>query len=92
MNENVIDFTLGEVLDHVDSIIDNTENFDGIFPGVSNLRDLGNVSKFGLKFVKHSGPINLALFNLTQKDYNSIDAIKFAGLEYIKFKRELFLV
>ena len=88
MNENVIDFTLGEVLDHVDSIIDNTENFDGIFPGVSNLRDLGNVSKFGLKFVKHSGPINLALFNLTQKDYNSIDAIKFAGLEYIKFKRE----
>ena len=62
--------------------------FEGIYPGQSNLRDLGNVDKFGKRFVKHSGPINLALFNLTQKDYNSIDAIKFAGLEYIKFKRE----
>ena len=88
MNENVIDFTFGEVLDHVDSIVDNNDEFNGIFPGSSNLRDLGNLSKHGLKFVKHSGPINLALFNLTQKDFDAIAAIRFAGNEYIKFKRE----
>ena len=88
MNENVVDFTLGEVLDHVSSIIDNTPNFNGTFPGVGNLRDLGNLSQNGLKFVKHSGPINLASFNLTQKDFDAINSIKFAGLEYIKFKRE----
>lgn len=92
MNENVTDFTFGEVLDHVDSIIDNNDSFEGIFPGTSNLRDLGPVSKYGLKFIKHSGPINLALFNLTQKDFDSIASIKFAGLEYIKFKREFLRV
>ena len=88
MNENITSFTLGEVSDHVDSIVDNQPSFAGVFPGVSNLRDLGDVSKFGLKFVQHSGPINLAIVNLTDKDYNMVEAIKFAGEEYIKFKRE----
>ena len=88
MNENITSFTLGEVSDHVDSIVDNEPSFAGVFPGVSNLRDLGDVSKFGLKFVQHSGPINLAIVNLTDKDYNMVEAIKFAGEEYIKFKRE----
>ena len=44
--------------------------------------------KFGLKFVQHSGPINLAIVNLIHKDYNMVEAIKFAGEEYIKSKRE----
>ena len=87
-NENVTTFTLGEVLDHVDSIVDNVNGFTGVFPGVSNLRDIGDASKYGLKFVQHSGPINLALFNLTNKDYDAIEALKYSGFEYIKFKRE----
>ena len=91
-NENVTSFTLGEVLDHVDSIVDSIPGFAGVYPGVSNLRDLGNLAPFGLKFVQHSGPVNLALYNLTDKDYNSIEAIKYAGLEYIKFKREFLRV
>ena len=88
MNENVVDFTFGEVLDHVSSIVDNVNDFTGSFPGVGNLRDLGPVSQFGLRFVQHSGPINLALFNLTSKDYNMIKAIEYSGREYIKQKRE----
>ena len=88
MNENITDFTLGEVLDHVDSIVDNAPGFSGQFPGSSNLGDLGLVSKYGLKFVQHSGPINLALFNLTDKDYDLVEAIRYSGREYIKFKRE----
>ncbi len=87
-NENVTTFTLGEVLDHVSSIVDNNDEVTGTFPGVGNLRDVGQLSKYGLKFVKHSGPINLALYNLTNKDYDAIGAIRYAGLEYIKFKRE----
>ena len=54
MNENVNTFTLGEVLDLLKALIPN-ENFVGP-PGTGNLRDLGQLSKFGLKFVKHSGP------------------------------------
>lgn len=87
-NENVTSFTLGEVLDHVDSIVDNINGFTGTYPGVSNLRDLGNASKYGLKFVQHSGPVNLALYNLSDKDYDAIESMKWSGFEYIKFKRE----
>lgn len=88
MNENIADFTLGEVLDHVESIVDNAPDFTGTYPGVSNLGDLGPVSQYGLRFVQHSGPINLPLYNLTNKDYDAIEAIRFSGREYIKFKRE----
>ena len=88
MNENIVDFTFGEVLDHVDSIVDSIPAFNGVFPGNSNLGNLGFASQYGLKFVQHSGPINLALLNLTSKEYNMIDAIKYANREYIKFKRE----
>ena len=42
-NKNITSFTLGEVSDHVDSIVDNPP-LAGVFPGVSNLRDLGDVS------------------------------------------------
>ena len=92
MNENVTSFTQGEVLDHVSSIVDNIDTFEGVFPGVGNLRDIGNVSPFGLRFVQHSGPINLALFNLTNKQYDMNEAVADAGIEYIRFKREFLKV
>ena len=92
LNENVETFTLGEVLDHVGSIVDNAKDFNGIFPGTSNLKDLGDITPLGLKFVQHSGPINLALYNTTNKDFDAIRAIRYSGLEYIKFKREFLRV
>ena len=32
MNENVVDFTFGEVLDLPNSIVDNNDDFTGVFP------------------------------------------------------------
>ena len=86
MNENVVDFTFGEVLDHVSSIVDNVNDFTGSFPGVGNLRDLVRIPIW-IAFVQHSDPINPALFNLTSKDYNMIKAIEYSR-EYIQQKRE----
>lgn len=88
LNDNVTTFTLGEVNDHVDSIIENLDNFEGTFPGENNLRDLGPVSQFGTKFVQHSGPLNIALFHLTDKTANIIKALRFAKTEYSRFKRQ----
>jgi hypothetical protein len=88
LNDNVVSFTLGEVNDHVDSIIENLADFEGDFPGETNLRDLGSISKFGRKFVQHSGPVNLALFHLTDKNANIIKAMRFARKEYARFKRQ----
>jgi hypothetical protein len=88
INDNITSFTLGEVNDHVDSIIENLTDFEGTFPGETNLRDLGDVSKYGKKFIQHSGPLNLALFHLTDKNANIVKAIKYARKEYARFKRQ----
>ena len=89
-NENITEFTLGEVNDHVATIIEQTDNFAGIYPGTSNLRDLGNVTGFGRRFVQHSSPMNLALYHTLDNNANVIKSLKFAMTEYSTFKR-LFL-
>ena len=90
LNNNVETFTLGEVNDHVSTIVTEADEFKGEFPGPSNLRDIGDVTKFGKKFLQHTGPINLSLYHLTDKNTNIIKAIDYVRREYAKFKR-LFL-
>ena len=104
LNSDVVNFTLGEVIDHVDSIIDNIymnngsieqPNYDnasditfiGVFPGASNLRDLGNVTQYGTKFVQHSGPASLSLYHITSNTNNIVKAIDQARDNYNQFKR-----
>lgn len=87
LNNNIVEFTLGQVNDHVEGLIAEIESFSGSQPGVGNLRDLGEIKKYGRKFVQHSGPVNLALYHLTDKDANIVDALEFAKNEYSKFKR-----
>ena len=86
-NANLNEFTLGEVNDHVQSIVDNVPGFAGTNPGTNNLRDLGLSSKYGTKFLQHSGPMNIALYHMTDKDANIIKALKYVKREYSKFKR-----
>ena len=86
-NDNVSNFTLGEVTDHVTSITENVPGFNGVFPGVTNLRDIANQSKYGRKFIKHSSPLNLSLYHLLDKDANVVKSIRYAKREYGKFKR-----
>ena len=88
LNASVVDFTLGEVNDHVSSIVENLPTFSGIFPGASNLRDIADQSKFGLKFIKHSAPLNLAMYHLLDRDANLIKSLQFSRREYGKFKRQ----
>ena len=87
LNRDMKDFTLGEVNDHVGSIIEELNDFSGRYPGISNLRDLGYVSVYGKRFVKHSSPINLSLYHLLNKESNVVKSLKYARREYGKFKR-----
>ena len=87
LNENVESFTLGEVIDHVDSIIDSLDNFKGVYPGPGNLRDIGNLTERGTKFIQHSGSMNLSLYHLTDNNANILKAIDMAMNDYNKFKR-----
>ena len=92
-NENITEFTLGEVNDHVEGIVSEIvslkkKDFEGAQPGVGNLRDLGNLIPFGRKFVQHSGPINIPMYNVVSKKANVVKAIRYASNEYQKFKRK----
>ena len=88
LNDIIDTFTLGEVTDHVVSIIDNLPTgFVGVFPGDDNLRDLGNVTQYGTKFVQHSGPLSLSLYHITSESNNIIKAIETARDDYNSFKR-----
>ena len=104
LNNDIADFTLGEVIDHVDSIIDNIYmaksdsieqidydlgglTFIGVFPGASNLRDLGDVTGFGTKFVQHSGPASLSNYHITSETNNIVRAIEQSRDVYNQFKK-----
>jgi len=87
-NDNVTALTLGEVNSHVESIVSNALYFEGNFPGRSNLRDLRLQTELGTRFVQHEGPLNLALYHITNKDSNVVKAIEYAMDEYSKFKQE----
>lgn len=87
LNANITQFSLGEVGDHVKTIIENHPEWEGVYPGVGNLRDLGEQGPYATKFVQHSGPISLPTFYFNNKSSNVIEAIKNAQNEYGKFKR-----
>ena len=91
-NENLKEFTLGEVNDHVSTIVENLDNFEGEFPGVGNLRDISNLSDLGRRFLQHSAPMNLSLYHITDKDSNIIKSLDYARNEYNRFKREFLQV
>ena len=87
LNNALSSFTLGEVIDHVNSIVDNLPNFVGVYPGPGNLRDLGSITPYGTKFVQHSGPMGLSLYHITNEANNAVKAIEEARYNYTKFKR-----
>ena len=87
LNSEVGTFTTGQINDHVKSITSELPGWIGQTPGVSNLRDFPDASKYGRKFLKHSGPIGLSSYLLNRNDINVIKAIKHSQTEYTKFKR-----
>ena len=88
MNDAMDAFSLGEVTDHLTSIVDNIPlGFVGSMPGDNNLRDLGNVTQYGTKFVQHSGPLSLGLYHITSESHNIIRAVQQARNDYGSFKR-----
>ena len=86
-NANLLEFTLGQVIDHVSSIVENLSEFNGDFPGKNNIRNLGNITAYGTRFVQHSGPLNFSLYHLGSQVGNALKALDAARNDYGKFKR-----
>ena len=91
-NETIETFTLGEVSDQLISAAQNIPGFRGTELGNNNIRDLGDYVKYATQFVQHSGPVNIPLYHLTNKDNNVIKAIRYARQDYTKFKKQFLTV
>jgi hypothetical protein len=87
-NETLGYFTLGEAVDHVKTIVENNPRFSGNFPGTSNLSTIGNLAKYGHRFLQHAGSFPLAAYLITDKRNNVVDALKWTATQYTQFKKE----
>lgn len=86
LNTDLTMFTLGEAVDHVNTGLEFDDRFQGITPGVSNLRDLNDYQKHTKRFLKHAGLVPLTVNLLCDKDVNLIKSIQYAKKSYTEFK------
>ena len=86
LNEQISEFTFGQVLNHVHDINEKNETLVGSTPGNSNLRDIPDVRLQGGTILQHSAALPPAMFLLIDQNANAISAIDYCSLEYQKFK------
>jgi Fe-S cluster assembly iron-binding protein IscA len=86
LNDEIESFTLGQASDHVLTGLDLTDNFEGLFPGKNNLRDLDDFQNRCNRFLKHSNVSPLSVLSLCDKEVNIIKSIQYAKKAYTDFK------
>ena len=89
-NEQLSDFTYGQILNHLHDINEKNVEMIGNTPGSSNLRDIGNTRLEGGSIIQHGSALPQAMFLLIDQNENSIKSIEYCNSEYQKFK-EIFL-
>lgn len=89
LNGPISDFTLSELSDHLLTMISRAPGFSGAFPGISNIRDLSDYSKYGTRLIINANPISFAQIFLGKKNHNVVDAIRYASDQYNQFKMNL---
>lgn len=85
-NDDLVEFTLGQAIDHIVSSTEFDETFSGIIPGKSNLRDLFDYRTYGKRFLKHAGIAPVAISLLCDKDTNIFKSLQYANKSYTIFK------
>ena len=84
-NEQLGEFTFGQILHHLRDIFDKNQDVTGAIPGTSNLRDKPNARLNGGTIHQHEGPLMPAMFGLIDQDTNVITAIDYVNQEYEKW-------
>ena len=89
LNGPITDMTLSELSDHLSTMVNRMPGFVGVFPGVSNLRDLDAYTKYGTRLIVNANPISFAQTFLGKKEHNVVDALRYAADQYNQFKMNL---
>lgn len=86
INQFPISLSYAEINDHLNSIILNASKDLRLAINENNLRDLPNLDKYGRRFVQHGGLVSMVGALLANKDYNLVNALRWSGLEYQRYK------
>lgn len=86
LNGSINKITLTDIQDHVNSMVEKSSEFYGDFPGVSNLRDISNISKYGTRLISNGTPIIFPQLFLGKKEHNIVDALTKSANDYSQFK------
>ena len=90
LNQELINFTYGEAVDHISTATEFDDRLDGIIPGVSNLRDISGYQPYATRFLKHASLAPISISLLCDKENNVIKSLQYAKAAYTEFKN-LFL-
>lgn len=86
LNESPSSVSYAEINDHINSIVVNASKSLGITVDRNNLRDLTDLAPYGRRFVQHEGLVSIAGAMLSDKNINVVSAIRWAALEYQRYK------
>lgn len=85
-NTSIPTFTFSELSDHVNGMVSRDPEFSGVFPGVSNLRQLPGISTYGSRLVINATPLTYAQHFITDIQHDLINATRLASDNYNTFK------
>jgi len=86
LNGPISKMTLTDIQEHVASMVEKSSEFYGDFPGVGNLRDISNISKYGTRLISNGTPILFPQIFLGKKEHSVIDALSKSADDYAQFK------
>ena len=85
-NDKFQDITLGQVQNHISSLVESNKFFTGSLQGSNNLRDLENYKRTEGLILQHSSPLILPMLLNQYGELNFVEALRYSNTEYEKFK------
>ena len=89
LNSFISEFTLTELSSHVKTMTLRDPLFEGVFPGLGNIKDLSNMSKYGTLLISNINPVSFMHHFITDNDNSIINATRLVGEHYYQFKLNL---
>jgi FG-GAP repeat len=87
-NKSFDSLTLGQLRNHVSTMVANSNQVSGSFPGESNLRDLNIKAQSG-SILQHASPVLYSALFLVDEHANFIKGLDLARREYSKVKNKI---
>jgi hypothetical protein len=89
LNGPIEQFTLSELSDHVQTMVDRVPGFTGVFPGASNLKSLPAISQYGTRLISNNNPLSFAQTFITDVEHSLVNAVRSTANDYYQFKLQL---